>query len=151
MPEESYAIPFAEANVVREGRHATIVTYGQTVHRSIDAANAAGQGRASSARSSTCRTLSPIDMDTVIESVEATGQLICVDEANPRCSIASDVVGDGGAGGLRSIEGADPHGHRAAYAGAVLAVARGSLCSERGSDRGGGAQVVEPEAQGDVR
>ena len=28
VPEESYAIPFAEANVVREGKHATIVTYG---------------------------------------------------------------------------------------------------------------------------
>ena len=37
------------------------------------------------------RTLSPIDMDTVIESVEGTGRLICVDEANPRCSIASDI------------------------------------------------------------
>jgi pyruvate dehydrogenase E1 component beta subunit len=30
-------------------------------------------------------------MDTVIESVEATGRLICVDEANPRCSIAADI------------------------------------------------------------
>ena len=37
------------------------------------------------------RTLSPIDMDTVIESVEETGRLVCVDEANPRCSIATDV------------------------------------------------------------
>ena len=38
------------------------------------------------------RTLSPIDMETVIESVEETGRLVCVDEANPRCSIASDVA-----------------------------------------------------------
>jgi pyruvate dehydrogenase E1 component beta subunit len=30
-------------------------------------------------------------MDTVIESVESTGRLICVDEANPRCSIAADI------------------------------------------------------------
>ena len=37
------------------------------------------------------RTLSPIDMDTVLESVEKTGRLVCVDEANPRCSIAADV------------------------------------------------------------
>src|ERR1041385_6403441 len=40
VPEESYAIPFAEANIARDGKHATIVTYGQTVHRSIDAAAA---------------------------------------------------------------------------------------------------------------
>ena len=38
------------------------------------------------------RTLSPIDWDTVIESVESTGRLIVVDEANPRCSIATDVA-----------------------------------------------------------
>ena len=37
------------------------------------------------------RTLSPIDMDTVLESVENTGRLVVVDESNPRCSIATDV------------------------------------------------------------
>ena len=37
------------------------------------------------------RTLSPLDIDTVLESVEKTGRLVCVDEANPRCSIACDV------------------------------------------------------------
>ena len=91
VPEESYAIPFGEANVVREGRHATIVTYGQTVQRSLDAANLLAR-EGVECEVIDLRTLSPIDMDTVIESVEATGQLICVDEANPRCSIASDVA-----------------------------------------------------------
>ncbi|WP_395696859.1 transketolase C-terminal domain-containing protein [Methylocella sp.] len=38
------------------------------------------------------RTLSPIDWDTVIESVEKTGRLVAVDEAHPRCSIAADVT-----------------------------------------------------------
>jgi acetoin:2,6-dichlorophenolindophenol oxidoreductase subunit beta len=90
VPEESYAIPFAEANIVREGKHATIVTYGQTVHRSVEAANAlAREGVECDVID--LRTLSPIDMDTVIESVENTGRLVCVDEANPRCSIAADV------------------------------------------------------------
>jgi pyruvate/2-oxoglutarate/acetoin dehydrogenase E1 component len=37
------------------------------------------------------RTLSPLDIDTVLESVAKTGRLVCVDEANPRCSIAADV------------------------------------------------------------
>ncbi|WP_374637206.1 transketolase C-terminal domain-containing protein, partial [Paracoccus sp. (in: a-proteobacteria)] len=35
---------------------------------------------------------SPLDMDTVLESVEATGRLVCVDEASPRCSIAADIA-----------------------------------------------------------
>ena len=90
VPEESYAIPFGEANIVRDGKHATIVTYGQTVHRSVDAANALAK-EAIECEVIDLRTLSPIDMDTVIESVEKTGRLICVDEANPRCSIASDI------------------------------------------------------------
>jgi len=90
VPEESYAIPFAEANVVREGKHATIVTYGQTVHRSTEAAAALAR-EGVECEIIDLRTLSPIDMDTVFESVENTGRLICVDEANPRCSIAADV------------------------------------------------------------
>ncbi len=90
VPQESYTIPFGEANVVREGRQVTIVTYGQMVHRSMDAANALAKDGVD-VEVIDLRTLSPIDMDTVIESVEKTGRLVCVDEANPRCSIASDV------------------------------------------------------------
>lgn len=90
VPEEPYAIPFGEANIVREGTDATIVTYGQMVGRSVRAAETlAGEGI--SVEVIDLRTLSPIDMDTILESVEATGRLICVDEANPRCSIAADI------------------------------------------------------------
>jgi acetoin:2,6-dichlorophenolindophenol oxidoreductase subunit beta len=37
------------------------------------------------------RTTSPLDTDTILESVEATGRLVVVDEASPRCNIATDV------------------------------------------------------------
>jgi acetoin:2,6-dichlorophenolindophenol oxidoreductase subunit beta len=90
VPQESYAIPFGEANVVREGRHATIVTYGMMVHRALDAAAALAKDKVE-CEVIDLRTLSPIDWDTVLESVENTGRLVCVDEAHPRCSIASDV------------------------------------------------------------
>jgi pyruvate dehydrogenase E1 component beta subunit len=90
VPQESYAIPFGEANVVREGKHATIVTYGMMVHRALDAAAALAKDKVE-CEVIDLRTLSPIDWDTVLESVENTGRLICVDEAHPRCSIASDV------------------------------------------------------------
>lgn len=91
VPEESYAIPFGEANIVRDGRDATIVTYGQTVQRSLDAAAVLAR-EGVECEVIDLRTLSPIDMDTVIESVENTGRLVCVDEAHPRCSIAADVA-----------------------------------------------------------
>ena len=39
------------------------------------------------------RTTSPLDEDTILESVENTGRLVVVDESNPRCSMASDIAG----------------------------------------------------------
>lgn len=90
VPEASYAIPFGEANVVREGKHATIVTYGLMVHRSLDAAATLAK-EGVEVEVVDLRSLSPIDMDTVLDSVTKTGRLICVDEASPRCNIGTDV------------------------------------------------------------
>jgi pyruvate dehydrogenase E1 component beta subunit len=90
VPEAPYSIPLGEANVVHEGSDATIVTYGAMVNTALEAARtlaADGIG----AEVIDLRTLSPLDLDTVIESVEKTGRLVCVDEANPRCSIAADI------------------------------------------------------------
>ncbi|MGE0006245.1 MAG: alpha-ketoacid dehydrogenase subunit beta [Parvibaculaceae bacterium] len=104
VPQESYAIPFGEANVAREGKHATIVTYGMMVHRALDAAQALAKDKVE-CEVIDLRTLSPVDWDTVIESVENTGRLVCVDEAHPRCSIASDVaakVSQGAFGALKA-------------------------------------------------
>jgi len=91
VPEESYTIPFGEANIVREGGDATIVGYGLMVHRASEAAEMLAKDGID-CEIVDLRTLSPIDIDTVIESVENTGRLVCVDEANPRCSIAADVA-----------------------------------------------------------
>ena len=90
VPEESYTIPFGEANIVREGSDVTIVAYGLMVHRAGEAAAVLSK-EGIECEIVDLRTLSPIDTDTVIESVEETGRLVCVDEANPRCSIASDI------------------------------------------------------------
>lgn len=91
VPEGLYAIPFGEAAVVREGRGATVVGYGLMVHRALDAAAQLAKDGVE-IEVIDLRTLSPLDIDTVIESVEKTGRLVCVDEANPRCSIAADVA-----------------------------------------------------------
>src|SRR5438034_13761 len=90
VPEESYALPFGEANVVREGGDVTIVALGRMVHTSLEAAQqlaAAGV----ECEVVDLRTTSPLDEDTVLESVEGTGRLVVVDEAHPRCSVATDV------------------------------------------------------------
>jgi len=91
VPEESYAIPFGEANVLRDGDDATIVTYGRMVHLAMDAAATLAKGGIQ------CdvidlRTTSPLDEETILESAARTGRVVVVDEANPRCSIATDIA-----------------------------------------------------------
>ncbi|MER9708332.1 alpha-ketoacid dehydrogenase subunit beta [Mesorhizobium sp. M0204] len=91
VPEEPYTIPFGEANVLREGKDVTIVAFGRMVHLATDAADALRKAGIHCTVIDP-RTTSPLDEDTILESVEETGRLVVVDEANPRCSIATDVV-----------------------------------------------------------
>jgi pyruvate dehydrogenase E1 component beta subunit len=90
VPEESYALPFGEANVVREGGDVTIVALGRMVHTSLEAAGQLA-GTGIECEVVDLRTTSPLDEDTVLESVEGTGRLVVVDEAHPRCNIATDI------------------------------------------------------------
>ena len=91
VPEESYSIPFGEAAIVHDGDDATIVTYGRMVHTCTEAAATLAKEGIRAALID-LRTTSPLDEDTILESVERTGRLVVVDEANPRCSIAADIA-----------------------------------------------------------
>jgi pyruvate dehydrogenase E1 component beta subunit len=91
VPEESYAIPFGEANVVRDGDDVTVVAIGRMVGMATTAADELDSDGIS------CeildpRTTSPLDEETIYESVERTGRLVVVDESYPRCSLASDIA-----------------------------------------------------------
>ena len=90
VPEESYTIPFGEANVVREGDDVTIVALGRMVSLAQQAADEL-ESSGISAEVIDPRTVSPLDMDTILESVEKTGRLVVVDEASPRCNLATDI------------------------------------------------------------
>ena len=91
VPEGEYVIPFGQANIVREGKDATIVTYGMMVHRSMEAAKLL-EKEGVDVEVIDLRTLSPLDINTVFKSVEKTGRLVVVDEASPRCNIATDIA-----------------------------------------------------------
>ena len=94
VPDEAYTIPFGEANLSREGDDVTIVALSRMVHYANEVADRLrGQG----ARDVSCevidpRTTSPLDADTILESVEKTGRLVVVDEATPRCGMAADIA-----------------------------------------------------------
>jgi pyruvate dehydrogenase E1 component beta subunit len=90
VPEEAYTIPLGEANVTREGDDVSIVTLGRMVHVAEEAATALAKDGIS-CEIVDLRTTSPMDTDTIIESVENTGRLVVLDEASPRCNIATDV------------------------------------------------------------
>lgn len=90
VPEEVYTVPFGEANFLRDGDDITLVAYGRMVHLAMEAAaNLARQGIDCEVLD--LRTTSPMDEDSILESVEKTGRLVVIDEANPRCSMATDI------------------------------------------------------------
>jgi pyruvate/2-oxoglutarate/acetoin dehydrogenase E1 component len=91
VPDEAYSIPFGEANLTREGEDVTIVAIGRMVKFANEAADRlTAQGLAGSVIDP--RTVSPLDEETILESVKETGRLVVVDEASPRCNLATDIV-----------------------------------------------------------
>ncbi|QUD90516.1 alpha-ketoacid dehydrogenase subunit beta [Phenylobacterium montanum] len=92
VPDEAYRIPFGEANVAREGRDLTLVALGAMVPRALAVAEALARDGVQ-AEVVDPRTTSPLDEDTILESVEKTGRLVVIDESPPRCSMASDIAG----------------------------------------------------------
>ncbi|MEM9313140.1 MAG: alpha-ketoacid dehydrogenase subunit beta [Pseudomonadota bacterium] len=90
VPDEPYTIPFGEAAFAREGSDATIVALGAMVPRAVAVADKlAAEGMQCDVIDP--RTTSPLDSDAIIESVEVSGRLVVVDEANPRCGFAADI------------------------------------------------------------
>ena len=91
VPEEMYTVPFGEANIVREGGDVTIVAMARMVDKAKEAAEALAR-EGIECEIIDPRTISPLDEDTILESVEATGRLVVVDEAYPRCNMATDIA-----------------------------------------------------------
>jgi pyruvate dehydrogenase E1 component beta subunit len=104
VPDEAYRVPFGEANILREGSDVTFVGFGAMVPRMMAVAETLAKDGIS-AEVIDPRTTSPLDTDTILESVEKTGRLVVVDESPPRCSLAADVaamVADLGFGSLKA-------------------------------------------------
>ncbi|MEO0501371.1 MAG: alpha-ketoacid dehydrogenase subunit beta [Pseudomonadota bacterium] len=91
VPDESYAIPFGEANFVREGDDVTIVAFSHMVNLATEVADRL-KGDGISVEVVDPRTTSPLDEEAILESVENTGKLVIVDESPPRCNMATDVA-----------------------------------------------------------
>ena len=93
VPEGEYTIPLGVADVKREGTDVTIIAYGAMVHEALKAAGEL-EKEGKSAEVIDLRTVSPLDTDTIIASVEKTGRAIVVQEAQKQAGIAANVVAE---------------------------------------------------------
>ncbi|OLB46069.1 MAG: alpha-ketoacid dehydrogenase subunit beta [Ktedonobacter sp. 13_2_20CM_53_11] len=91
VPEDEYVIPLGKADIKREGTDVTIVAISRMVHQALAAADAL-QADGISVEIVDPRTLSPLDEETILNSVAKTHRLVIVDEDNPRCSAATDIA-----------------------------------------------------------
>ncbi|SDM61811.1 pyruvate dehydrogenase E1 component beta subunit [Fictibacillus solisalsi] len=93
VPEEEYTIEIGKADVKREGKDVSIITYGAMVHSSLKAAEEL-EKEGISAEVVDLRTVSPLDIDTIIASVEKTGRAIVVQEAQKQAGVGATVVAE---------------------------------------------------------
>jgi 2-oxoisovalerate dehydrogenase E1 component len=90
-PGPNFMIPLGKANVVREGSDVTIVTCGALVKRSLDAARVAEE-RGISSEVIDLRSLNPLDMETIAESVKKTNRVIVAHEDSLSWGIGSEIA-----------------------------------------------------------
>jgi pyruvate dehydrogenase E1 component beta subunit len=91
VPEEDYVVELGKANVVREGSDVTIITYGMMVHTSVKAADEL-EKQGIKVEVIDLRTVSPIDIDTIVASIKKTNRAIVVQEAQKSAGVAAEVI-----------------------------------------------------------
>ncbi|MCE5172112.1 alpha-ketoacid dehydrogenase subunit beta [Paenibacillus profundus] len=91
VPEDDYTVELGKANVVREGKDVTILAYGLMVHTAMKAA-AELEKEGVQAEVIDLRTLMPLDIDTIVESVKKTNRVIVVQEAQKTSGVAAEVI-----------------------------------------------------------
>ena len=91
VPEGDYMVPLGKVNVVRVGSDVTLVGVGRTVQTALEAAETLA-ANGTSAEVVDLRSLQPLDEDGILASLAKTGRLVVIDEAPPRCGIASDIA-----------------------------------------------------------
>lgn len=90
VPKEEYSIPFGVAAVLRQGTDVTLVACGLMVRRCLEAAEQLAAKRIS-CEVIDLRTVVPLDLDTVTDSLRKTGKLVVVDEGYSMCGLGAEI------------------------------------------------------------
>jgi len=91
VPEEEYLIPFGVADIKRGGDDLTIVTWGPALHDALKAAELLSDDGVE-AEVIDLRSLVPLDIDTVIASVQKTGRCVVTSQAVATCSFTAEIA-----------------------------------------------------------
>jgi len=88
VPEDEYTVPIGQARVVSEGDELTMVTWGATVFQCMKAIEESDR----SIELIDLRTISPLDSETIVESVKKTGRCVVVHEAPKTCGLGAEIA-----------------------------------------------------------
>ena len=91
VPEGDYTIPLGKARLVQEGRDVTVVAWGAMVREVLNAAEQL-KGDKIELEIIDLRTISPIDIDTIIASIRKTGRGVIVHEAPKTCGLGAEII-----------------------------------------------------------
>ena len=89
VPFESYAIPLGKAHVIKEGKDVTLIAYGAWVKTAKEVVE---QMKNVDIELIDLRTLSPLDTETIIDSVQKTGKCVIVQESPRTLGLASEII-----------------------------------------------------------
>ncbi len=89
--DEDLLIPFGKANVLREGKDLTIISYAQTVRMALAAAETLA-GRGINAEVLDLRSIKPLDLPAILESVSKTHRVLIAEQNRPFCGIGSELT-----------------------------------------------------------
>ncbi|HVO31023.1 MAG TPA: alpha-ketoacid dehydrogenase subunit beta [bacterium] len=91
VPEGEYTVPLGKAAVVKEGKDLTLISWGAMVHEALDAAKQAAE-KGIDCEVIDLRSLNPLDVDTIVESVKKTGRVVIVHEAPKTNGFGGELV-----------------------------------------------------------
>lgn len=91
VPEGDYTIPLGEARMVQEGKDVTVIGWGAMVREVLNAAEELKDDKIDM-EIIDLRTISPMDVDTIITSVRKTGRVVIVHEAPKTCGLGAEII-----------------------------------------------------------
>jgi pyruvate dehydrogenase E1 component beta subunit len=91
VPEGLYVVPLGKARVVRPGADVTLVAWGAQLRVVREAADRLAAEKGADAEVIDVRTLSPLDYETIVESVKKTGRCVVVHEAPRSCGFGAEI------------------------------------------------------------